>query len=57
MLKKFVNEIHALAWTISGSGIVLITLSGQTRTWGIWITLSSFGVHMLGVMFKKEESK
>lgn len=55
MLKKFVNEIHALAWTLGGSGVVLITLSGNTRTWGTWITLASFGVHMLGVMLKKDE--
>lgn len=55
MFKKILNEIHALAWTLGGSGIVLITLSGETRTWGTWITLASLGVHMLGVVLKKDE--
>jgi hypothetical protein len=55
MLKKLLNEIHALAWTLGGSGIVLITLSGETRTWGTWITIASLVVHMAGVMLKREE--
>lgn len=55
MFKKILNEIHALAWTLGGSGIVLITLSGETRTWGTWITLASLFVHMLGVILKKDE--
>lgn len=55
MLKKMANEIHALAWTLGGSGVVLITLSGQTRTWGIWITVASFAVHMAGALIKKGE--
>ena len=56
MLKKLINELHALAWTLGGTELVLITLSGQTRTWGIWISLASLGVHMLGVLIKKDES-
>lgn len=52
MFKKLINEIHALAWTLGGSGIVLITLSGQTRTWGIWITIASLVVHLAGVLLK-----
>lgn len=55
MLKKIVNELHALAWTLGGSGIVLITLSGSTRTWGTWITVASFVVHMIGIVLKKED--
>lgn len=55
MLKKLLNEIHALAWTLGGSGIVLITLSGETRVWGTWITIASLAVHMIGVMIKNEE--
>lgn len=52
MFKKLINEIHALAWTLGGSGIVLITLSGQTRFWGIWITIASLAVHLIGVLIK-----
>jgi hypothetical protein len=57
MFKKLINEIHALAWTLGGSGIVLITLSGQTRTWGIWITIASLVVHLVGVLLKGDNDE
>lgn len=56
MLKKLGNEIHALAWTLAGAGTVLITLSGDTRTQGIWITIAALAVHLLGAFIKKDES-
>jgi hypothetical protein len=54
-VKKLINELHALAWTLGGTGMVLITLSGQTLKWGIWITVASLVVHLLGAMLKGEE--
>ena len=53
---KIMSELHGLAWTLGGTGLVLITLSGQTRTWGIWISLVSLAVHLLGAIFKGDES-
>jgi hypothetical protein len=53
MFNKFVQEIAALAWTLGGTGLVLITLSGQTRTFGIWISIASLVLHMAGVLFSK----
>jgi hypothetical protein len=35
--------------------MVLITLSGKTREWGIWISVASLAVHLAGVLFKKDE--
>ena len=32
---KFVKEISGLSWTLAGTGLVLITLSGNTRRLGI----------------------
>jgi hypothetical protein len=55
MMRKFVDEILALAWTLGGTGLVLITLSGQTLKWGLWISLASLFFHMLGAMLKREE--
>ena len=49
-LKKFVQEITMLGWTIGGTCLVLITLSGETREYGIWISIVSFVVHMVGVL-------
>jgi hypothetical protein len=39
-----------LGWTIGGTGLVLITLSGETREYGIWISIASFVVHMIGAL-------
>ena len=55
MFKKLLNEAHALAWTLAGTGMVLITLSGQVRTYGIWISILALGVHLIGVLLKKDD--
>lgn len=55
MFKKILKELHALAWTLSGGVIVLITLSGKTQTYGLWLTITAFVVHMFGALIKKEE--
>lgn len=51
-MKKIWNETTGLAWTLGGTGLVLITLSGQTRTYGLWITAASLALHFAGVLFK-----
>lgn len=56
MFKKFRREISALAWTLGGTAMVLITLSGKTLNQGLWIALFSFILHMLGVLFTKEDN-
>ncbi len=61
ILRRIVNtltsEIHALAWTLAGAGTVLITLSGDTRTQGLWITLAALVVHLFGALFKTLKGK
>jgi hypothetical protein len=57
MVKKILRELHALAWTISGGVIVIITLSGQTRTYGLWLTVAAFAVHMFGTIIKKDDNE
>ena len=54
MIKKFFKETSALAWTLGGTGLVLITLSGPTRALGIWISAISLVVHFLGVLFSED---
>ena len=54
-LKKIVKEFHSLAWTLAGAVTVLITLSGETRTMGIWISGIALTIHLLGIVFKKED--
>jgi hypothetical protein len=55
MLKKFFGEASAQAWTLGGTGLVLITLSGSTRTIGIWISVISLVMHLVGVFTNKED--
>jgi hypothetical protein len=55
-VKKLINEMHALAWTLGGTGMVLITLSGQTLKWGIWITIASLVIHLAGALLKGDDS-
>lgn len=53
-MDKFFHEVHGLTMTIMGTGLVLITLSGSTRTTGIWITLIGIAIHLGGSFFKKD---
>lgn len=51
MIKKFFKETSALSWTLGGTALVLITLSGTTRAIGLWISVVSLIAHFLGVLF------
>lgn len=55
MFKKVLAETSALAWTLGGTGLVLITLSGTTRTLGLWISAISLAGHFFGVITNKED--
>ena len=48
MLKRMFKEGYALVWTISGTALVLITLSGQVLKWALWISGISLIAHMIG---------
>ncbi len=55
MIKKLFKETSALSWTLGGTALVLITLSGTTKASGLWITAVSLIAHVLGVFFSKGE--
>ena len=55
MMRKYVDEILALSWTLGGTAMVLITLSGDTLKWGLWIASLSLVFHMVGTALKKSE--
>lgn len=54
MIKKFFKEAHALAWTVSGTLLVLITLSGDTQKLAVRISIITLVVHLLGVLFSRD---
>lgn len=48
---KWIKEINGLVWTLAGTGMVLITLSGKTLKWGIWITVAGLLLHFVTSKF------
>ena len=56
MFKNLKDNIGDLAWTLGGTGLVLITLSGNTQKWGIWISGASLAIYLLGLIINKAES-
>ena len=55
-MKRLWSEVHGLVWTLAGTGMVLITLSGQTLTWGVWITVAGLVVHFVAVAGKGSDT-
>jgi hypothetical protein len=49
-MKKLISELSSLGWTLAGTGLVLITLSGDTKKWGIIISLVALAVHFIGII-------
>jgi hypothetical protein len=48
MFKKLFGGLSELSWTLGGTGLVLITLSGETQKWGFWITVGSLVAYLIG---------
>ena len=55
MTMKWLQELGALSWTLAGTGLVLITLSGDTKRLGIIISLAGLAVHLVGVLTKGDD--
>lgn len=58
MVRKTAELLKDLSWTLGGTGLVLITLSGKTLRWGIYISVAALIVHLICAViagFKEEE--
>lgn len=42
------------AWTLAGTGLVLITLSGSTRTIGLWLSGSALLLHFVSYLLPED---
>jgi len=49
-VKRFFEELQGLAWTLAGTALVLITLSGQIRTYGLWISGVALVIHVVAAI-------
>jgi hypothetical protein len=55
MFKRLFREGHALIWTVSGTGLVLITLSGNVLKYALWISVISLIAHLAGFILMKDD--
>lgn len=55
MFKKLWKESAALAWTLAGTALVLITLSGTVQRMGIFISVVALIFHLAGVFTPEDE--
>lgn len=53
-MKKLMAALYEQAWTIAGTILVLITLSGDIQTWGIKISIITLIIVLIGALLKKE---
>ena len=44
---KWIDEFKGLTWTLAGTGMVLITLSGGTLKRGMWITVVALSLYLV----------
>lgn len=54
-LKKLWGITADLAWTLAGSIIVLVTLSGKTQSIALWITVIATVIHYVYKLISTEE--
>lgn len=53
MFKKLLDDASGLAWTLGGTAMVLITLSGETLKWGLWISGISLGIYVTALALSR----
>ena len=54
---KFLNVLDGLNWTVAGTILVLITLSGPTKTQGIQIFAIALALHLMIAMLNKSDDE
>jgi hypothetical protein len=53
MFKKIFEDMKDLGWTLAGTGLVLITLSGDTLKWGLWMSGAALLMHFIVLLGSK----
>ena len=54
-MNKIIEELKALVWTLAGTGLVLITLSGKTKTLGWTISIIALVTSIAIALLKSDE--
>lgn len=53
---RYFRELLALGFTIGGVGLVLLTLTGDTLRYAIWISIGSLTAHLLSVAMDRPDA-
>jgi uncharacterized membrane protein YccC len=56
-MKRFAGEFSGLVWTLAGTALVLITLSGKTRTMGLWISATALVLNLVALAISNGEEE
>ncbi len=54
-IKQLWGEMGDLSWTLAGTGLVLITLSGDTLKWGIWMSITALTIQLAVILSSKTD--
>ena len=54
---KWIDEFKGLTWTLAGTGMVLITLSGGTLKRGMWISVVALSLYLVLIASTREGEK
>lgn len=53
-MKRWLSEMSSLVWTLAGTALVLITLSGSTRAIALWISGIALVLHLVLISLNGE---
>jgi len=54
-MRKFATSFNGLIWTVAGTSLVLITLSGETQKYGLWISGVALVLNLIGIVLESSE--
>jgi len=54
-MSNFITKLNGLIWTLAGTALVLITLSGETKKIGLIISGGALVLNLIGMVFESED--
>ena len=54
-MRKLFSEIKELNWTVAGTALVLITLTGDVLRYGLWISGGAITIHLLATVLSEKD--
>ena len=56
-MNRFLGEVSGLVWTLCGTALVLITLSGDTRRFGLYIGATGLVINLVALALSGKEEE